>query len=68
MKDLPEVRVEYKRVRKVLELDPKIFSPCNIREFERGTIHKQRFFVRYDGRIWDILKISDDKIERYILK
>ena len=61
-------KVEYRRIRKILELDPKIFQPCIVKEFERGILRKHRFFVHYDGKRWDILKISSDKIERYILE
>jgi len=72
VKDTPEVRVElgagvkYERIRRILELDPKVFLPCNIKEFEIGTLRKQKFFVHYDGKRWDVLKISSDGIERYV--
>jgi len=68
MKDSSEVRVEYKRIKEVLELNPKIFPPCHIKEAESGTLRKQRFFVHYDGKRWDVLKISSNRIERYILE
>jgi len=68
MEGPPEVRVEYKRVREILELDPKTFPPCYIKEFERDTLRKQRFFVHYDGKRWDVLKISGNRIERYIIE
>jgi len=67
MESQPEVRVEYRRIRKVLELDPKAFPPCYVKEFERGVLRRQRFFVHYDGRRWDILKIGD-RVERYIIE
>jgi len=62
------IDAEYKRVRKILELDSKVFSPCVVKEFERGTLRKQSFFVHYDGKRWDVLKIDSSGIKRYVFE
>ena len=61
-------KIEYKRVKTILELDSKIFHPCEIKEFEKGVLRKQIYFVHFNGKKWDILRISNNKIERYILE
>ncbi len=61
-------RIEYRKVRKVLELNPRAFRPCEVKEFEVGVIRKQVYFVHFDGKRWDIIRISGNGIERYILE
>jgi len=61
-------KIEYKKVKKVLELNPRVFRPCEIKDFEKGVLRKQVYFVHYDGKKWDIVKISNNGIERYILE
>jgi hypothetical protein len=33
-------RIEYRRAKKIVELDAKVFKPCNIKELEKGLLHK----------------------------
>lgn len=61
-------RIEYKKVKKILELDPRVFKPCEIKQFEKGLLHKQTYLVHFDGKKWDILIIGSNGIERYILE
>jgi len=61
-----DISVGYKKTKKVLELDPKNFLPCTIKQFERGTFRKQIFLIHYDGKKWDILEISNKYIKRYL--
>ncbi|OYT51637.1 MAG: hypothetical protein B6U73_01525 [Desulfurococcales archaeon ex4484_204] len=61
-------RIEYKKVKEVLELNPRVFRPCEIKDFEKGFLRKQIYFVHFNGRKWDILRISNNGIERYILE
>jgi len=58
--------VEYKKIRKILELDFRVFRPCEIKEIEKGFLRKQLFLIHFDGRKWDVLRIGDNEIERYI--
>ena len=59
-------KIEYSKVRKTLELDPKIFVPCQVKQFSLGIIRQRNYFVHFDGKKWDVLIISGDKIERLI--
>ncbi|RUM47308.1 MAG: hypothetical protein DSY37_02655 [Hyperthermus sp.] len=61
-------KIEYKKVKRILELNPKVFRPCEIKEFEKGVLRKQVYFIHFDGKRWDIIRISGSGIERYILK
>jgi len=63
-----EAKVEYKKVRTVLEFDSKVFRPCEIKHFERGILYRQDYFIHYDGRRWDVLKFSKNEWERYIFE
>ena len=61
-------RIEYKKVRKILELDPRVFKPCEIKQLEKGMLRKQTYLVHFNGKKWDILIIGNNGIERYILE
>ncbi|BEP18027.1 hypothetical protein PYJP_13790 [Pyrofollis japonicus] len=73
MADEPEApisaRIEYRRAKKIVELDAKVFKPCNVKELEKGLLHKNTYLIHFDGEKWDILRItSKGEIERYILR
>lgn len=55
--------VTFKKIRKVLELDSKIFKPCSIKVISRGIMKKSYYFVHYDGKQWDILIVEDRHIK-----
>jgi len=63
-----DISVGYKKTKKVLELDPKNFQPCTIKQLERGTFRKQIFLIHYDGEKWDILEIGNKYIKRYLFE
>lgn len=62
------VKIEYKNVRKILELNPRVFRPCEIKDFEKGILRKQIYLVHFDGKKWDIMRINNSIIERYIFE
>ena len=61
-------RMEYKKIKKVLEYNPRIFRPCEIKEFEKGVFRRAMYLVHFDGKRWDILKIAGNNVERYLLE
>ncbi len=61
-------RIEYRKMRRILELDPRVFKPCEIKQLEKGMLRKQTYLVHFDGKKWDILIIGSNGIERYIFE
>ena len=61
-------RIEYKKMKKILELGPRVFKLCEIKQLEKGMLCKQAYLVHFDGKKWDILIIGSNGIERYVLE
>ena len=62
------IEAGYKKIKKVLELNPRVFRPCEVKEIEKGILRKQTYFVHFDGKKWDIVRVSNNIVERYILE
>jgi hypothetical protein len=57
---MSEIPIEYKMVRKTLQLDPKFFPECVTKQVEAGFIRKRILFVhRYADR-WEILQLNPE--------
>jgi hypothetical protein len=60
--------VEYKKLKTILVLDPKIFQPCQVKGFVEGILRRTHYFIHFDGKKWDILRVSSGSIKRFILE
>lgn len=55
-------KIEYKKAKKIIEINPKVVGICEIKEYEIGVIKKRPFYIHFDGKVWNILMWSKDKL------
>jgi hypothetical protein len=67
LNELP-LKIELKRVKKILEIDPKLYRICDIKESERGIVRKRSFHIHFDGKGYTVLEISGDGFNVYRLE
>ena len=59
---------EYRRAVKAAVLDPKVFPVCRVKEVDLGLLRRVKYFIHFDGRRWSVLRVTSDRIEKYVFE
>lgn len=59
------IEVGWKKIKKTIEVDPKIFPICSIKEHEFGVVRKRVVYIHRDKDQWHLLVLPDCKCFKF---